>query len=35
MNMAAQLCCKAAHIFTFELTSVQNLADVSFTMNLY
>ena len=35
MNMAAHLCWKAAHIFTFELTSAQNLADVSFTMNSY
>ena len=35
MNMAAHLCWKAAHIFIFELTSAQNLADVSFTMNSY
>ena len=35
MNMAAHLCWKTVHIFTFELTSAQNLADVSFTMNSY
>ena len=35
MNMAAHLCWKTAHIFTFELTSAQNLADVSFKMNSY
>ena len=35
MNMAAYLCWKTAHIFTFELTSAQNLANVSFTMNSY